>query len=232
MQNAPVADDMALPDGEERLRQELEANLSSGAWPGGMRLPTERVLSEKFGIGRVRVRRVLDVFEREGRITRTVGRGTFVSRTDLSTPMSDADIKSVSPEDLMDVRLMIEPQMADLLVRRASEADLGHIRDLVALGRRSRSMAEFEELDHRFHMALTEAAKNTYLTGIIARIQAVRQSQAWSTVRRRGLTSDRQRTYQDQHEAIVAALEARDTDALRAALRRHLMDVRRNLGLG
>ena len=209
---------------------EIEENLSSGKWPGGTRLPTERVLSESFNIGRTRIRRVLDAFERDGRITRIVGRGTFVTETQPSALATIEDVESVSPQDLMEVRLMVEPQMADLLVRRASQADITRLRRLVELGAQSKSMAQFLELDHRFHTELTVATKNNYLVSIVARIQAVRQSQAWVAVRRRGLTTDRQSTYQSQHENIMAALEARDVDGLRAAIARHLLDVRQNLG--
>lgn len=218
------------PDGEDLLRLEIEENLSSGKWPGGTRLPTERVLSESFKIGRTRIRRVLDGFERDGRITRVVGRGTFVAAKDTSALTVVENIENVSPQDLMEVRLMIEPQMADLLVRRASQADITHLRRLVELGAQSKSMAEFLELDHQLHTALTVATKNNYLVSIVARIQAVRQSNAWVAVRRRGLTADRQSTYQSQHEVIMAALEARDVEDLRSAITRHLLDVRQNLG--
>ncbi len=140
------------------------------------------------------------------------------------------DVENVSPQDLMEVRLIIEPQMADLLVRRASQADIAHLRRLVELGVQSKSMAEFLELDHQFHTALTVATKNNYLVSIVARIQTVRQSNTWVAVRRRGLTDDRQNTYQSQHEIIMAALEARDVEALRSAITDHLFDVRQNLG--
>lgn len=218
-------------DGEDRLRLEIDVNLRSGKWRAGTRLPTERAMSQDFGIARARVRRVLEQFERDGRINRIVGRGTFVAQHGSPEPTSTSDFETVSPEDLMEVRLMIEPQLADLLVRRASTADINRISDLVERGRGVTSMADFEDLDHQFHMALTFAAKNSYLTGVLARIQAVRQSGAWTKIRRRGLNTDRQITYQRQHEDILAALEGRDVDALRLAIHDHLMEVRRNLGL-
>ncbi|WP_422177233.1 FadR/GntR family transcriptional regulator [Aestuariivita sp.] len=218
-------------DGEDRLRLEIDANLRSGKWRAGARLPTERALSDSFGIARARVRRVLDQFERDGRINRVVGRGTFVVQHGSPEVVSETDFETVSPEDLMEVRLIIEPQLADLLVRRASTADVNRMRDLVKKGRHVTSMAAFEHLDHQFHMALTLAAKNSYLTGVLARIQAVRQSGAWTNIRRRGLTTDRQATYQMHHEQILAALESRDTDGLRKAIHRHLVEVRQNLGL-
>lgn len=217
-------------DGEALLRSEIDQKLTSGKWAGGMRLPTERRLSEEFGIARTRVRRVLEEFVLQGRINRTVGSGTFVTKQHGTVSIDAREVESVSPEDLMEVRVIVEPQMADLLVRRASQADLDAISDLIRKGRHSMSMAGFEELDHAFHMALAVATKNQYLIGLITRIQAVRQSRAWTNLRRRGLTEDRQKTYQQQHETIYAALEARDANALRHAILTHLQGVRQNLG--
>ena len=218
-------------DGEERLRTEIENNLCSGNWEAGMRLPTERVLSKTFGIARARVRRVLQRFERDGRITRTVGRGTFVTRESRLHAVSDEEIESTSPEDLIDVRLIIEPNMADLVVRRASEADLVNLRDLLSAAKQVPTMAEFEEIDHQFHLALAHVSRNKYLIGVMTRIMAVRQSSSWSAIRRHGHTSDRQSLYQKQHEIILATIEKRNSKAFREAMQLHLTDVRQNLGL-
>lgn len=220
-----------LMDGEERLRSEIEAMIESSDPLRATRLPTERTLSQRYGIGRARVRRVLDAFQQQGRITRTVGRGTFVASLPESGPVPEREIETISPDELMEVRLLIEPQLAHLLVWRASPADLAALRALIERGAQAKSMTRFEEIDHRFHMMLAAAAKNGYLTGIIERMQTVRRSDAWASLRRRGLTEARRRLYQKQHEAILAALEARDAEAAEAALRQHLQDVRGNLGL-
>lgn len=212
--------------GEERLRDDIEGNLRSGEWREGTKLPTERALSEAYSVSRAKVRRVLNQFEREGRISRTVGSGTFVNKQ--SNSISE-DIEAVSPQELMEVRLLIEPQLADLIVKRASIAELAHLKELVELGKRATTMNEFEELDHRFHMALTLAAKNDYLTLIMRRIQAVRESPEWISMRRRGLNSDRQKAYAAEHEKIVTALRARDAGAARSAIVKHLSSVGQNL---
>jgi len=218
-------------DDEERLRAEIEAMIAASEPLRATRLPTERSLSQRYGIGRARVRRVLDTFERQGRITRTVGRGTFVAAPPDSGPVPEREIEMISPDELMEVRLLIEPQLAHLLVWRASPADLAALRAMVERGAQAKSMARFEEIDHRFHMMLAAAAKNGYLAGIIERMQTVRRSQAWASLRRRGLTEARRSLYQKQHEDILAALEARDAEAAEAALRQHLSDVRGNLWL-
>lgn len=218
-------------DGEQLLRREIDRHLSSGDWPLDMRLPTERALSESFGIARSRVRRVLDTFERAGRIRRHVGRGTFVCAPPPEPRGAGHAVEEVNPEDLMEARLLIEPEIAALVVRRASFAEINGLRELVRLGDACRGLTEFEAVDHDFHDALTAAAKNTYLAGIVARMKSVRQSGAWGALRRKGLSSDRRKIYQQQHADILRAIEARDPDAARAAMRRHLKDVRGNLWL-
>ena len=225
----PVSD--LEQNGEERLRAEIENNLTSGIWAAGMRLPTERELCKTFGIARARVRRVLQRFERDGQITRTVGSGTFVTRPSDPSTVSDEEIESTSPEDLIDVRLIMEPNMANLIVRRATETDLAKLRDLLSAAKQAPSMAEFEEYDHQFHLELVNVTKNKYLIRMMTRIMAVRQSRSWVAIRRHGLTTDRQSLYQKQHEAILASIEMRNSKAFRKAMQKHLKDVRRNLGL-
>lgn len=228
---------MLKTEGEERLRREIEARLSGGDWPAQTRLPTERALAEAFGIGRARVRRILEEFERTGRIVRNVGRGTFVTggssgarpgAADLGTDLA-GEMEEVSPEDLMEARILIEPQVVALAVRRASMNEIIQLRDLVERGDSVGSMAEFEAIDQAFHEMLAQLARNAFLGGTLRRIQAMRRSPAWGGLRRRGLTEDRRRVYQAQHRALVTAIEARDQEGACALMRQHLEEVRGNL---
>ncbi|RAX21491.1 hypothetical protein DRB06_05905 [Actinomyces sp. Z5] len=57
----------------------LRTRLESGELSAGDRLPTEKELASSFGCSLVTIRRALDELVREGAITRTRGKGTFVS---------------------------------------------------------------------------------------------------------------------------------------------------------
>jgi DNA-binding GntR family transcriptional regulator len=50
---------MKNPNGAAALRAALLANMRSGHWRAGEKLPTERALSETYQIGRAGVRQVL-----------------------------------------------------------------------------------------------------------------------------------------------------------------------------
>ena len=216
-----------LRSAEERLVGDLEDGLAAGRWEAGARLPTERELSESYALGRTKVRRILTRFERAGRIVRTSGRGTFVCEPEGTSTTTAPH--SVSPEALMEVRLLVEPQLGPLVVWRASQAEIDAMRDIVVAGASCGSDGAFDDLDARFHRAIACASRNPYLIELIENVHAARSSKAWSALRRRGVLMERRRIYQRQHEAIVEALDQRDAEGARRTIRAHVCDVRDNL---
>ncbi|MBG0767232.1 GntR family transcriptional regulator [Sphaerochaeta halotolerans] len=57
---------------------QLQMKIIFGEWPEGYRIPTEMELCEQYGVSRVTIRRALDGLVRQGYISRTRGRGSFV----------------------------------------------------------------------------------------------------------------------------------------------------------
>ncbi len=66
----------------------LAAEIESGAWRVGDRLPTEPELMERFGVSRFTVRQAIGSLERRGLVRAEQGRGTFVHRDVLTYPIS------------------------------------------------------------------------------------------------------------------------------------------------
>ncbi|GJL82972.1 MAG: transcriptional regulator [marine bacterium B5-7] len=216
-------------NGALALRRALLESINDGSRPPGSRLPPERDLAHQFGIGRNNVRNTLSELESEGKIIRHVGRGTFVSNSTPNSHQHGVDANVVSPEEMMEARLLIEPLLARLVIARASEVELKAIKALTARGGEARTMAEFEHWDNKFHRAIANASKNQYLIGIVETMHRIRRSGEWGALRRRGLTDDRRREYQKEHEEIVDALCARDAERARQAIASHLNHVRENL---
>src|SRR5947209_14944660 len=99
-----------LPTYSQGLAEQILERAAAGAAGGpGAKLPTERRLAEEFGVTRTMVRHALALLEAEGRISREVGRGTFL-RTDTSSlaaarPDRDGNqSEDVGPADVMAVR--------------------------------------------------------------------------------------------------------------------------------
>ena len=62
-----------------QLEEVLERRILSGVWAPHQRLPSERELCDEFAVSRAVVRPALEILERQGRIIRVEGSGTFVA---------------------------------------------------------------------------------------------------------------------------------------------------------
>jgi DNA-binding GntR family transcriptional regulator len=62
-----------------QVRNTLSARIAGGEWKPEQMLPCEHTLAQAYGVSMGTIRKALDLMEREGQLTRTQGRGTFVN---------------------------------------------------------------------------------------------------------------------------------------------------------
>ncbi|CAN7317749.1 FadR/GntR family transcriptional regulator [Variovorax paradoxus] len=222
------------------LRDAILGKLKSGEWPRGHRIDTERHLSDSFGIGRSTVRRVLAQFKAAGLITQTVGSGTFVSdRLDPAKLSKDESSEpgtalaigsgSISPAELMDARLAIEPSIVELIIRNASQNDFAKMALCCDKAESAPTLQEFEKWDGELHETIALAAHNSLVMNIFRLIKQARAQDDWGALKRHSLSQERRLSYQMEHRQIVSALTDRDLARATAHTRDHLLHVRRNL---
>ncbi|MFI0446345.1 FadR/GntR family transcriptional regulator [Actinomadura sp. 6N118] len=212
---------------EHSLRTLLQEGLRSGALGPGAKLPTERALVDRLAAPRNAIRRALETLEQEGLIVRQVGRGTFL--TDATAPPTEAAPADTSPTEIMQVRLLIEPPVAALAARVATQADLDRIAHCLDRGGRSDGYQDFETWDTRLHHAIAQAAHNGLLMSIFDVMNTARALPIWGSLKRRTSTPERLRCYHTEHSAIVEALRDRDPESAQDTMRRHLQNVADNL---
>ena len=70
-----------------QLKRAIEQLIDSGEWPPDTQVPSERRLCEQFNISRITVRQALADLEREGRLVRSHGRGTYVAELAIKKPV-------------------------------------------------------------------------------------------------------------------------------------------------
>jgi GntR family transcriptional regulator, uxu operon transcriptional repressor len=199
--------------------------------PGG-RLPTERSLATEFGVTRTAVRHALAVLEAEGRISREVGRGTFLRPTPLRNAgnrLGTDEASEVSPADVMAARRLIEPQVLPLVVAWATPRDFDEMRRCVAGGATAGSYDEFEVWDFALHHAIVAASRNQLLLAMYGVVETARRGEIWGNLKRRNDSRERRIAYQAEHEELVAALRARDLDRAIQVMEAHLARVQVNL---
>ncbi|HET8607613.1 MAG TPA: FCD domain-containing protein [Gaiellaceae bacterium] len=215
----------------ELARLILGACERSGLTPGA-RLPTERQLAAQLGVGRTAVRHALGLLEAQGRLSREVGRGTFLCAVADGLPQEAATGShpiDTGPADVMTARQALEPQVVPLVVARATALDFEEFDRCLGGGAGAGNYEEFEAWDFALHHAIFEAGHNPLLVRMYAEIEAARGGQLWGNLKRRNDSRERRAAYQRDHETIVAALRARELEHALEATRAHLDRVRANL---
>jgi len=187
-------------------------------------------MAAEFGVSRSSLRKALAVLEAEGRIWRHVGRGTFAgARPSLDAPGLARLTNRTHPEEVMEVRLLLEPRIAALAARRATPVDIDALVHCVGKARSARAVSAFELWDGAFHRAIALAAHNALLLGLFDAVNAVRQEEIWGRLKEASLTPARQRLYNEQHAACLAAICDRNAARADRCMVEHLESVRDNM---
>ena len=216
-------------EGGRRIADYVRTAAAEGTLEPGARLPTERELARRFGMPRHAVRRTLAQLEAEGAITRHVGRGTFLARTEGFEAIPSSGVAHTSPGELMEARLRIEPALAELIVTNATPADFARMENCLERAEKASTLDEFELWDAALHQALAEATHNRFVIRVLSLVTAVRRQAEWGKLKDRIVTPDRRLRYQEEHREIVRTLKERDAERARSAIVAHLQHARRNL---
>ncbi|MDE0306698.1 MAG: FCD domain-containing protein [Albidovulum sp.] len=214
-------------DGRDDALAALEAHIAAGKYSPGDRLPPERELIVSLGISRSKLRQALEELEREGRIWRHVGKGTFLASDGIDSLARLS--RRVSPAQMMRARLALEPALAREASINSSVAALCAIRDCKERAERAKCWEDYEACDDLFHRAIAEATGNELLLSLFDRLNQVRRAIAWNTVVRNSQMPPTGHSSFVEHNRIVSAIEARDPDSAFLAMRDHLGSVSNRL---
>jgi DNA-binding FadR family transcriptional regulator len=207
---------------------------AAGASGPGSRLPTERQLAGDLGVTRTMVRHALGLLEAEGRISREVGRGTFLRAGDVGAEPARVEHDAgrsgdVGPADVMAARRLIEPQVLPLVVAWATARDFDEMRRCLAGGAAAHSYDEFEVWDFALHHAIVVASRNPLLVAMYREVERARKGELWGNLKRRNDSRARRDAYHADHERLVDALSARELQPAMEAMEAHLARVEANL---
>ncbi len=136
-------------------------------------LPSEGELCEKFGISRSTVREAVRSMEVRGFLKRVHGKGIMVVDNSIKVmSRSIRDMMSLgdfSIDELLEVRKIIEIQTASLAAKRATQNDIGALRNALENMEHATVMDDnYHNSDLEFHMLLVQAANNRLLSAIVS----------------------------------------------------------------
>jgi len=138
-------------------------------------------------------------------------------------------IPGTSPLDVMNVRMILEPQAAEVAATNANEAALALIREAHEAATKALDMEPFERWDAEFHRRIFASTRNELLTNLDRMVQLIRNQPPWVELKRRSFTPERRESYCREHENLLRALTRRDASGAADAMRIHLESVARGL---
>lgn len=204
------------------IARQLLSQLLSGPVAPGTRLPSERQLADSLGVGRSTIREALKALDVLGIIEVRPGDGTYLRQntSDLLPQAIEWGLMLGQPKalELIEARAHVEVTIAELGARRADDAAITRLRGYLADMRDAADSAAFVEADVAFHLELARAAGNSVLKDILVSIRSLLQ--VW--IRRAIHQSGGVETTLAEHEALLAALEARSPRRAATAMRQHM----------
>lgn len=209
--------------GEKRLyhtvaNQILEL-IDSGVFPPGSRLPGERDLAEKFSVSRVAVREAEISLQAQGRIEIKVGSGAYVLD---GTNSEVKGLPKVGPFELTEARALFEAESAALAAPMMTDEVIAELEGYIEImsGKISSDMSP-DDADEAFHNTIARATNNHAIMFVIDSMWKMRTEAAQLQKVYKNVCDKDTSHREDEHQAIVDALKARDSVAARSAMRAH-----------
>ncbi len=154
----------------ETLVNSLMERINNGVYTPGSKLPSERILQDELGVGRLALREALNRLSAMGIIETTHGKGTFVldrlkSRTLKNMLIPHFALSSSERlKELVDARAMIESEIAGLAAQQRSDDDIRRLESILSQEvDQSTSPEVIAYMDLQFHQELSLIIDNHFL---------------------------------------------------------------------
>lgn len=203
-----------------QIYEQILSEIQSGSFKIGDKLPSERELCEQFGVSRAPIRQALSALEMNGIIYSRQGEGVYVKSNQIASEQAQSAIvfESISPEDIVEARMHIEPLIVKFAAQRATEEDIKELQSTIKkMEEETKSGVYVPETDEKLHNSIAKASHNDLFIHFMAAISnAMKQQEMWKFIRDRTVTRPDYRDVNfSEHQLIIKAIEDRnETEAV------------------
>lgn len=206
-----------------RIAEQIARLIRRGEYRPGERLPPERDLARQLNVSRPSVREALIALEVEGYVEVRVGSGVYVSGRRPTARKRAALPADSGPFELITARRLLESECAALAARLATPVQIKRMKAALAAMERDRRRDVMPlDNDRRFHLEVAEASCNSALALAVRTLWDQRTGPLFLQLEHHFDTPDLWQAAIAEHLAVMAAIEAHDQGAARAAMRRHM----------
>ena len=207
----------------EEVADRIRTLILDGTFPQGQPLPSERLLTEQFGVSRGSIRDAFRMLEMIGLLETRHGRGTFpheLTVDRLVQPLASVmAYQQDLQEELMDVRRMFEPAVARAAATRLMDEDLVDLQRILDAQRRKLKSGQSAIVeDTAFHAAVARSTRNRVIVSLMSTLNDLLVDSRTSSLRQEG----RPVKSIEGHEAVVDALRRRDAEGAARAMHEHI----------
>ncbi|WP_121201872.1 FadR/GntR family transcriptional regulator [Mucilaginibacter gracilis] len=211
----------------DKIILQLKQLMTSGQLKPGDRLPAERQLAERLGVGRSYVREAILKLEFYGLLRTSPQSGTYVSG--MSIKVMDnliTDIIKFNKDDfsaLIEARYYIELDAVRLAAERRTQQDLHALKIAIADYELKISQdVDAVEEDMLFHIKIAESTKNSVIESMMV---VLIPDLIKNIIESKVCGKDRGKLAVKEHRLILQAIEDQDVDAAENAMAAHLDEV-------
>ncbi len=210
----------------ENVVERIENMITHGEIEAGRKLPPERTMAENFRVSRSCVRQAIQALSHKGILESRQGDGTYVCEPD-STILTDTLAAAILAHrdilhEVMELRLIIEPQIASLAARRISPEQLNRLKVIACDQQRKLLAGEQEDhLDAAFHEELCRSAGNRLIQEVYLTLDSTLKKSRSKFLQ----TRNRRQASVEGHLKIIDALERKNSQEAFYAMKEHLLEV-------
>lgn len=214
----------------EGVVAQMRALIRDGRLSPGQKLPSERELAERFQVSRASLREAIRALEMEGLVVIRPGAGTFVSEEGFDAAMDVLANRLLAEReelaDVMELRLVLEPQITALAAQRATPADFDRLEAILQDQAEQIQRGETGVVaDTAFHSAVAAASHNRALERL-----SITLVEILAPVRDESLqTTERSYWSMESHRIVLEAIRAGDADVARQAMIDHIQGLIREI---
>lgn len=206
----------------EDVANHMIERIRSQQWTVGMKLPAEPELAVLFDVSRATVRSAVKSLQLSGVLRSRGGSGTYVSES-APAVLENRELAAIMADPgqmyaLVEARYILEPQLAALAAKNASEEEIGVLFDILGSMEQNRDRHSLMAHGYRFHQAVAEFSHNqvlfSFYQSAAAQLRGLRVMES--------LTLETFLEGIEEHRAIARAISQRDDALAKQLMRSHL----------
>ncbi len=205
----------------------LERMITSGELKPGDEMPSERVLMERFGVGRPAIREAMQSLANKGLLSISHGERAKVLQLTAQSIFRQVDLTAKimlsqsedSLEHLKSARIFFERGMAREAAQRARAGDIDDLGAIIERQRRSLGDAEaFIAADMQFHTRIAQVSGNPIYVAVSEAMLAWLKEYHTEML----IWTGKEKFTLVEHEEILDRLRNKDAEGAEAAMLKHL----------